>query len=486
LYSVFVAGTKLRLFQLHRGGIEYFSRDVDILDRPETFLKFVAWLSFASPEQLGYGKPFDSISGVRIQCEWDNPSRRPKAEFLDSRGTTVWNVKEPEPAELNQSFAQLNLNDKAPRILKMQWAYEARKTTEADFLRDISDMPGVPKLIAECTGSSTKDFSDHDSEIVRIPLIASTYTTSNSSSTYEPSRSGSNSISIDDSVNPFNRLSFRSTVDNLSRQQRWILISYCGASIDDTGDQISGKPFITVDRIRALRSVILTICNLFCRKRRIVHRDVSAANIRIAPPSDSKHPIDSRDSADDEQPAGNLIDFDMASYWATEGSGAKSRTGTPVYMAVNILSSIMPPTCHLPWYDIESVFWVLLIGEAKRSGEADLIEVPAGIDLRMLGGLKFQLLGVESWLELKEMNFMQGPVGKLLCRMRSFLFDNNWEPTREQDDLVLVVSYRAERFKTQGKGDQNERAKDMANALKEGVKTIDAWFEECINELEVE
>src|SRR2546421_2702660 len=200
LYSVFVAGTKLRLFRLHRGGIVYYDADVDIENNPETFMKFVAWLSFASSEQLGYGKDFDSIGGVRFQCEWNNPSRRPKAEVLDSRGTTVWTVKCPEQFSLNdlktttldESLAQLNLDDKTPRILetqrailKMQWAYETRTTTEADFLRDISNMPGVPKLIAECTGASTKDFSDPDSGTERIPLIANhTPTISITSSAY--------------------------------------------------------------------------------------------------------------------------------------------------------------------------------------------------------------------------------------------------------------------------------------------------------------
>ena len=54
----------------------------------------------------------------------------------------------------------------------------------------------------------------------------------------------------------------------------------------------------------------------------------------------------------------------MASYWDSEGSGAKSRTGTPLYMALDVLLTPDLP-CHLPWYDIESVFWVLLIGEAQ-------------------------------------------------------------------------------------------------------------------------
>ncbi len=474
LYSVFVAGTKLRLFQLHRGGILYFENDVDIQDRPDIFLKFVTWLSFASLKQLGYGERLDSIDGMRVRCEWDKPSRRPNAEVLDSRGTTVWNVQElePGPTELNKSFARLSLNDNTPGILKMQWAYETRKTTEADFLRKISDMPGVPKFIAEYTGASTKDFSSPDSEIVRIPLrSAYTHPIFPSSSTYEPSGGGSNSITVQTPI-PKKSRAFPSTDDSLSRQQRWILISYCGASIDDTSDQIiPGKPFTTVDRIRALRSVIRTICNLFCR-RRIVHRDISATNIRIAPPP----------ASDSEQPAGNLIDFDMASYWDAESTGSKARTGTPIYMAVQILVSKTPPVCHLPWYDIESVFWVLLIGEAARAGKD--LEYPAGTSLKALGLLKEHQLLVTGWLELTQEDYMQGPVGKLLCRMRGFLFDYYWEPTREQESRIMLdVMYEAERFKTQGWKNPKERADNIANALKEGVERIDTWFEECINEL---
>jgi hypothetical protein len=493
LYSVFVAGTKLRLFQLHRGGIVYFAKDVDIQDHPDIFLKFVAWLSFASLKQLGYGKRLDSINGWRVWCEWDHPSRRPNAEVLDSRGTTVWNVQElePEPTELNESFARLDLNDKTPRILKMQWAYETRKTTEAHFLRKISDIPGVPKLFAEYTGASTKDFSSPDLEIERIPLKAAhTHPIYPSSSTYEPSGSGSNSISdrvtVQTSISKQLR-TFPSTDDSLSRQQRWILISYCGASIDDTSDQIiPGKPFTTVDRIRALRSVIRTIYNLFC-KRRIIHRDLSATNIRIAPPpaSDSKHPIGSKDLADNEQPAGNLIDFDMASYWDAKSTGSKARTGTPIYMAVQILVSKTPPACHLPWYDIESVFWVLLIGEAARAGK-DVFEYPAGASLKTLGDSKHTLL-VTEWLGLTQENYMQGPVGKLLCRMRGFLFNYYWESAREQDShIALDVTYEAKRFKTQGWKNLKQLGDNIANALKEGVKRIDTWFEECINELRAE
>ena len=172
----------------------------------------------------------------------------------------------------------------------------------------------------------------------------------------------------------------------------------------------------------------------------------------------------------------------MASYWDAESTGSKARTGTPIYMAVQILVSKTPPVCHLPWYDIESVFWVLLIGEAARAGKD--LEYPAGTSLKALGLLKEHQLLVTGWLELTQEDYMQGPVGKLLCRMRGFLFDYYWEPTREQESRIMLdVMYEAERFKTQGWKNLKERADNIANALKEGVERIDTWFEECINEL---
>src|SRR5947207_2638212 len=357
----------------------------------------------------------------------------------------------------------------------MQWAYEARETTEADFLRDIKNMPGVRKLIAEYRGPKTKDFVNL--HIERIPLEGTHGHASSASggSSYRTKESTSNNIQAQSTMPP------QLSGDNSSREQRWILISYCGASIDDTSDEIiSSKPFTTIQRIRALRSIIHVIRDLFCHEKRIVHRDISANNVRIAPPpgaSDSKEPIGSEDSADGEHPAGYLIDFDMASYWDTEGSGAKSRTGTPLYMAVEVL---LDPDLlfHLPWYDIESVFWVLLIGEAKRSGELPN-EIQAPANLESLGAYKYRWIGnVKASLDLKKRRFMRGPVGELLCQLRGFLFDSSWDPREELDDIMELFSYKVKRFGTQ------EGAESIENALKEGVKTIDTWFKECIKKLE--
>ena len=88
------------------------------------------------------------------------------------------------------------------------------------------------------------------------------------------------------------------------------------------------------------------------------------------------------------------------------------------------------------------------------------------------------------WLELTQEDYMQGPMGKLLCWIQGFLFNYYWEPTQEQEsNITLNVTYKADRFKTQGWKNPKERTDNIANALKEGVKRINTWFKEYINKL---
>jgi hypothetical protein len=485
LYSVFVAGTKLRLFQLNRGGIVRFDNDLDVSKNPESFVKFVAWLSFASAQQLGHGKHLDIINGVEFKCDWKKFAQIVRPEALDSRGTTVWDAWEPvKPTGLEDDLARLDLNrldlsDKPQEpqtepqmILKMQWTHEHRKTTEAEFLEEIDGMPGVPKLYGACIGPATRDFCNPNSQTVCETLKSNASYTSASvttaSGSYIPSsgRSGTKSPKPNVTQAP----SSRRTDGDSVRVQHWILTSYCGVSIDD-----SDKKFTTVHRIRALRSVIHAICNLFCRKKRIIHRDISGSNIRIAPLSPT---------ADKVQSAGYLIDFDMASYWCSEGSGARSRTGTPLYMALAVLSDASTPPIHLPWYDIESVFWVLLFGEGLRADPDFLSDVDTS-SFKRLKNDKMVLLSLSGWVKLKKSEFMQGHVGLLLSRLRGLLFDCNWKPTAKvADGFIFDEFYTAERFQASTQDDMAVLGENIARALVEAVKIIDGWFKECIDGLQ--
>jgi hypothetical protein len=72
-------------------------------------------------------------------------------------------------------------------------------------------------------------------------------------------------------------------------------------------------------------------------------------NICITLPSvfNSERLIDFKDLVDDEQLAGNLIDFNIVSYWDAKSTGFKAYTGMFIYIAVQILVSKTPPACHL-------------------------------------------------------------------------------------------------------------------------------------------
>jgi hypothetical protein len=64
--------------------------------------------------------------------------------------------------------------------------------------------------------------------------------------------------------------------------------------------------------------------------------------------SDFKHPIDFKDLADNKQLAGNLIDFNMVSYWDTKSTGFKVYTSMLIYIVVQILVLKTLPARYLP------------------------------------------------------------------------------------------------------------------------------------------
>ena len=71
--------------------------------------------------------------------------------------------------------------------------------------------------------------------------------------------------------------------------------------------------------------------------------------------------------------------------------------------------------------------------------------------------------------------FMQGPVGKLLPTAGFSI--HHWTLTQRHDARVTPDhTYEADRFK---KGEEEERGKDIEDALKEWMEVINTWFDEC-------
>jgi serine/threonine protein kinase len=115
----------------------------------------------------------------------------------------------------------------------------------------------------------------------------------------------------------------------------------------------------------ALRVAIVTIGRIFVQHG-ILHRDLSRGNLLIAegPAFQQRR----------NQWAG-LVDFDLAVHADDQQpSGAPERTGTPAYMALNVLDPALL-SAHCIWYDVESAFWLLFLQTlACEPGEAWRVE----------------------------------------------------------------------------------------------------------------
>lgn len=100
------------------------------------------------------------------------------------------------------------------------------------------------------------------------------------------------------------------------------------------------------DIVRALRSLY--------QDGKILHRDISENNVIIT------------DAENDEEPKGMLIDLDLAKELDSGPSGARHRTGTMEFMAIEVLKG----KAHTYRHDLESFFYVFLwiiIRERKKT-----------------------------------------------------------------------------------------------------------------------
>jgi serine/threonine protein kinase len=151
-----------------------------------------------------------------------------------------------------------------------------------------------------------------------------------------------------------------------------------------------GRPFSSARHsptqlAAALRVAISTIGRIFVRHG-ILHRDLSRGNLLIAEGATFQRR---------RNPWAGLVDFDLAvNADAQQPSGAPERTGTPAYMAVNVLNPALL-SVHCIWYDIESAFWVLymqaLACEPGESWRFD--QVMLAVDLYNTFSQKTMLLG---------------------------------------------------------------------------------------------
>ena len=132
IYSIYVAGDTLRLYQLNRGTVLCYESGLNIIEDTSLFLGFVVWLMLAEDDIQGLREQPIAIGGRKIrffspgECKIPSPFVRAGVDMVTTRGTTVW------PVELQneQSTAEKNTEDQRDRlaVLKLAWADVARRS----------------------------------------------------------------------------------------------------------------------------------------------------------------------------------------------------------------------------------------------------------------------------------------------------------------------------------------------------------------------
>ncbi|KIX00078.1 uncharacterized protein Z518_10215 [Rhinocladiella mackenziei CBS 650.93] len=476
IYSIYVAGRTLRLYQLNRGQVLCYESGLNIEQNTLGFLRFVNWLMLASDDAQGLVKEPSAIGRRAISftpagCKIPSPLVRVGVDMVTTRGTTVWAVKmqkpKPKKKKSRQSQAKKDTEnspteDDGLAALKMAWVYEAR-TSEADILSELSDIEELPKLFEWKDGPLTTAFdvlpeARHSRQYLKMGpnyrYMEVTHSTSSVMANQTQKKEAEKGLFMPE----VNETAIESADEPLyARRQRWYLEEYCGVSVDTTPRGLSQHQYpnprgvTELERIKALRSAVRAIRKMFCRDRPIIHRDISPANIMVTSPDIL--------NGEGAPPPGRLIDLDMACVYGDPHSGAPWRTGTYLYMAINILMG--EHSRHNPWHDIESVFWVLLFGELNRTpegakelkriasaGASQLTEAEKGVGLASRKNL---IVGTSwnTWMGGKRSRLFEKtsfPVIRLIHRLRVelFGFDERKEPDRlaTLEDVAAAASKR--------------------------------------------
>ncbi|KAH8751100.1 hypothetical protein F5883DRAFT_472292 [Diaporthe sp. PMI_573] len=446
VHAFTICGRQMEVWVFDRSGC-YSPGAFDIHEEPERFIQVIAGYTMMNEEELGLDTFTERDEDGRfIHIEQDGPGGRKRLR-LDSnpitrqraivcRGTSCYLTKPSESADWDY-------------VAKFSWTSDRRKP-EADLLRLAHErgVEGIAKLIGHrcITGINEmrsgltfkKPYSFRGA-----PGAASSFSQSFSQSRPPSFLSGSFSefhgLSMADkpsrkrkpsdlgrkpskrsrsnsqrSSQPQNEVTYdveeaqgtsllapnNGPYDN--RIFRCLVISPAGRAIYKY-EKISELLGALRDAIKAHRSLYL--------KGNILHRDISENNIIIADPQKTGV-------------IGMLIDLDLAKELGSGRSGARCRTGTMEFMAIEVLQRIS----HTYRHDLESFFYVLIWQCARRGwgeewpGDSLITNWYTG-SYREIAHAKRGDMGVDGFEDILEEFPPHFDCVKPLCReMRGILF----------------------------------------------------------------
>lgn len=387
IHAFTICGCEMEVWVFDRSGC-YSPGAFDIHQEPGRFIQVIAGYTMMNEEELGldtYTERNDDCHFIHIEQDGtkgrkrlrldSNPITRQRA--IVCRGTSCYLTKAPE-------FEHWNC------VAKFSWTSDRRKP-EADLLRLAHErgVEGIATLVGHRRITSINEMRSgltfkKPYSFRSAPSAASSFSRSFSQSqpTSLLSRSFSElqGLSVADkppgkrkSVDAARKPSKRSRSNSQRSSQVQDEVTY---DVDEaTGTSLlapsngpydnrifrclvispAGRAIHKYERkselLGALRDAIKAHRSLYL-KGNILHRDISENNIIITDPKESGV-------------MGMLIDLDLAKELGSGRSGARCRTGTMEFMAIEVLLGIS----HTYRHDIESFFYVLIWQCARRGWE---------------------------------------------------------------------------------------------------------------------
>ncbi|KAI1271450.1 serine/threonine-protein kinase Sgk2 [Xylaria sp. FL0933] len=431
-----LSGTMMETWVFDRSGA-YSGATFDIHEQPETFMLVMCGYLMMTDEELGrdtFLKRRDGGLLITVPAEGGGTDEKLELELnpipiayqgaIVCRGTCCFLAKAKGATDFD-------------KVVKFSWTSDKRQP-EADLLRKANQqgVEGIAKVIAyneeitsvsklregltfstphrfrdDSLSKSQASFGFISPSIGLVGLNSSRKRKSTELSsqqskrsrrhsqlaeittvTYEVQEPRSNSIALRDEP--------QTTYDN--RIFRALVVSPAGRSIRQFQDP--------KELLYALRDAIVAHRSLH-RDGSILHRDISENNIIITDPA----------KADGLR--GMLIDLDLAKEEGQGRSGARHRTGTMQFMAIEVLTG----TAHTYRHDLEAFFYVLIWLCAYRAREG---QQKSPLLARWHNGTYEQIAqskrgdmdqgGLENLLQLFPENFE--PIRRLCRKLRDILF----------------------------------------------------------------
>ncbi|KJZ69638.1 hypothetical protein HIM_10977 [Hirsutella minnesotensis 3608] len=387
VHAFTICGRAMEVWVFDRSGC-YSPGAFNIDEKPERFIQVIAGYTMMNDEELGldiFTEQDDDGPSIHIEQDEASGNKRLRLESqaftrqraIVCRGTSCYLTKPPKSEDWSC-------------VAKFSWTSDRRKP-EADLLRlarqrgvegiarlighrritSINEMRsgltftkpysfrGLSSVAPSFSQSSSKSqppnalsrsFSElHGLSIADRPLgkrksvDVGRKPSKRSKSNSQKSSQGHNEVTFDVEEAQGTSLLAPNNGSYDNRVFRCLVISPAGRAIHKY-ERISELLRALHDAIKAHRSLYL--------KGNILHRDISENNIIITERETTGH-------------TGMLIDLDLAKELGSGRSGARCRTGTMEFMAIEVLLGIS----HTYRHDLESFFYVLIWQCVRRGWE---------------------------------------------------------------------------------------------------------------------